>query len=312
MTSCPFCDIVHGTGPVSLVYEDDLTMAFIPLQPIYPGACIVIPKVHIDHFTDLPDELAVRIMVVSQRIGRKIMEVYQPLKVGMVVHGFGVRHAHMNLIPPSPMRKNFMFTSESVTPGHPDKLCDQISDAIVDRMLQQDAQARVVTECAVSTGVLFLAARFDSNAAVDFTKVARRIIEQVGYDQPRFNSKSCTILTSLEEMPEQQREYPNIDQLSDSDLDQIPAMDQATVFGFACNQTPEMMPLPVVLAHQLARHLDKARQESLPYLNPDGKTQVGVEYKLRHPKRIHSLTLVASQKESAHLSLAQLRQDGRG
>ena len=94
-------------------------------------------------------------------------------------------------------------------------------------------------------------------------------------------------------------EYPNIDQLSDSDLDQIPAMDQATVFGFACNQTPEMMPLPVVLAHQLARHLDKARQESLPYLNPDGKTQVGVEYKLRHPKRIHSLTLVASQKESA-------------
>ena len=99
MSSCPFCDIVHGTGPVSLVYEDDLTMAFIPLQPIYPGACIVIPKVHIDHFTDLPDELAARVMVVSQRIGRKIMEVYQPLKVGMVVHGFGVRHAHMNLIP---------------------------------------------------------------------------------------------------------------------------------------------------------------------------------------------------------------------
>jgi histidine triad (HIT) family protein len=99
MTSCPFCDIVNGTGPVSLVYEDDLTMAFIPLQPIYPGACIVVPKVHIDHFTDLPDELAARVMVVSQRIGRKIMEVYQPLKVGMVVHGFGVRHAHMNLIP---------------------------------------------------------------------------------------------------------------------------------------------------------------------------------------------------------------------
>ncbi len=99
MTSCPFCDIVNSTGPVILVYEDDLTLAFIPLQPIYPGACIVIPKVHIDHFTDLPDKLAARVMVVSQRIGRKIMEVYQPLKVGMVVHGFGVRHAHMNLIP---------------------------------------------------------------------------------------------------------------------------------------------------------------------------------------------------------------------
>lgn len=99
MIACPFCEIVNGTGPVSLVYEDDLTMAFIPLHPMYPGACIVIPKEHIDHFTDLPDELAARIMIVSQRIGRKIMDVYQPLKVGMVVHGFGVRHAHMNLIP---------------------------------------------------------------------------------------------------------------------------------------------------------------------------------------------------------------------
>lgn len=96
---CPFCDIINGTGPVSLVYEDDATLAFIPLQPIYPGACIIIPKVHIDHFTDLPDDLAAQVMMVSQRIGRKIMQVYQPLKVGMVVHGFGVRHAHLNLIP---------------------------------------------------------------------------------------------------------------------------------------------------------------------------------------------------------------------
>lgn len=99
MTSCPFCEIVAGNAPVSLVYEDSSTMAFIPLQPIYPGACIVIPKIHIDHFTDLPDELAAQVMVVSQRIGRKIMQVYRPLKVGMVVHGFGVRHAHLNLIP---------------------------------------------------------------------------------------------------------------------------------------------------------------------------------------------------------------------
>ena len=99
MVACSFCDIVNGTGPVSLVHEDELTMAFIPLQPIYPGACIVIPKAHIDHFTDLPDDLATHVMVVSQRIGRKIMKIYQPLKVGMVVHGFGVRHAHLNLIP---------------------------------------------------------------------------------------------------------------------------------------------------------------------------------------------------------------------
>lgn len=99
MTPCPFCEIVAGTAPVSLVYEDNLAMGLIPLQPIYPGACIVIPKVHIDHFTDLPDELAAHVMVISQRIGRRIMQVYQPLKVGMVVHGFGVRHAHLNLIP---------------------------------------------------------------------------------------------------------------------------------------------------------------------------------------------------------------------
>ncbi|MGF1522003.1 MAG: HIT family protein [Leptolyngbyaceae cyanobacterium] len=97
--SCPFCEIVKGTGPVSLVHEDDWTMAFIPLQPIYPGACIVIPKEHIDHFTDIPDDLAAKVMITSQHIGRRIREVYRPLKVGMVVHGFGVRHAHLNLIP---------------------------------------------------------------------------------------------------------------------------------------------------------------------------------------------------------------------
>lgn len=99
MTSCPFCDIIHHGAPASVVYEDDCAIAIIPLQPIYPGACIVIPKTHIDHFTDLPDAVAAHVMVVAQHIGRKIMAVYHPLKVGMVVHGFGVRHAHLNLIP---------------------------------------------------------------------------------------------------------------------------------------------------------------------------------------------------------------------
>lgn len=99
MDHCPFCDIVKGTGAVSLVFQDAWTMAFIPLQPIYPGACIVIPKCHIDHFTDIPDDLAARVMVTAQRVGRRIRAVYQPLRVGMVVHGFGVHHAHLNLIP---------------------------------------------------------------------------------------------------------------------------------------------------------------------------------------------------------------------
>lgn len=207
------------------------------------------------------------------------------------------------------MRKDFMFTSESVTPGHPDKLCDQISDAIVDRILQQDPLARVMAECAVSTGVLFLAARFDPSGVVDFTEVARQVIEQVGYTQPDFNSKKCTILTSLEELRPDQLYRPDIEHLSETEIDAIPAKDQATMFGFACNQTPELMPLPIVLAHQLARSLDSARQRSLPYLAPDGKTQVGVEYHNRQPERIHSLTIVASQSEAAPISLEQLRHD---
>jgi histidine triad (HIT) family protein len=99
MTSCPFCEIIYQGAPASVVYEDDLAIAIIPLKPMYPGACIVIPKVHIDHFTDLPDAIAAHVMVIAQHIGRKIMTVYHPLKVGMVVHGFGVRHAHLNLIP---------------------------------------------------------------------------------------------------------------------------------------------------------------------------------------------------------------------
>lgn len=204
-----------------------------------------------------------------------------------------------------------MFTSESVTPGHPDKLCDLISDAIVDRILQQDAQARVLTECAISTGVLFLSARFDPSGAVDFTRVARQIIDEVGYDQPRFNSKSCTVLTSLEELTNTQRSPAALDFESERDIDQWAAQDQATVFGFACNQTPELMPLPIVLAHQLARHLDKARNHAIAYLNPDGKTQVGVEYRDRQPHRIHSVTVVASQTENAGVSLEQLQRDIR-
>jgi S-adenosylmethionine synthetase len=207
------------------------------------------------------------------------------------------------------MRQDFMFTSESVTPGHPDKLCDQISDAIVDRVLQQDPLARVMTECAVSTGVLFLAARFDPNAAVDFTQMARRVIDQVGYTQPRFNSKSCTILSSLEELPTDKRYRCDVRQLSVAEIDDITARDQATVFGFACNQTPQFMPMPVVMAHQLARSLDAARQGTLPYLNPDGKTQVGVEYRERRPTRIHSLTVIASQAEASQVTLSQLRHD---
>ncbi len=208
------------------------------------------------------------------------------------------------------MKKDFMFTSESVTPGHPDKLCDRISDAIVDRLLQQDPYARVITECAVSTGIVFLAARFEPNANVDFTNIARKVIAEVGYDRPDFNSKTCSILTSLEELPPDKIHNFDEKKLSDAQIEEIPVKNQVTVFGFACNQTPALMPLPIWFAHKLARQLDIARRDKiLPYLAPDGKTQVGVEYKNRQPTRIHSMTIIASQNNEKQPNLDQLRHD---
>ncbi|MFP4120405.1 methionine adenosyltransferase [Coleofasciculus sp.] len=208
------------------------------------------------------------------------------------------------------MKKDFMFTSESVTPGHPDKLCDRISDAIVDRLLQQDPYARVITECAVSTGIVFLAARFEPNANVDFTNIARKVIAEVGYDRPDFNSKTCSILTSLEELPPDKIHNFDEKKLSDAQIEEIPVKNQVTVFGFACNQTPALIPLPIWFAHKLARQLDIARRDKiLPYLAPDGKTQVGVEYKNRQPTRIHSMTIIASQNNEKQPNLDQLRHD---
>jgi S-adenosylmethionine synthetase len=209
------------------------------------------------------------------------------------------------------MKRDFMFTSESVTEGHPDKLCDQISDAIVDQFLRHDPQARVVTECAVSTAIVFIAARFAAESIIDFPKVARHVIKQVGYDQPDFNAKTCSIVTSLKEMPEERTFHFDENTLTDAEIEQIPVKNQATVFGFACNQTLALMPLPIWLAHRLAQQLSQVRsQQILPYLTPDGKTQVGVAYCDRIPHRIHSITLIASQSD-ASTDLEQLREDIR-
>ncbi len=208
------------------------------------------------------------------------------------------------------MKKDFMFTSESVTEGHPDKLCDQISDAIVDRFLQQDPYARIITECAVSTGIVFIAGRFEPSANVDFTNVARKVIDQVGYEHTEFNGRTCSILTSLSELPVDQTYSFREQELSDEQIEQIPVKNQATVFGFACNQTSVLMPLPIWLAHKLAKQISEVRRENiLSYLTPDGKTQVGVEYRNRRPYRIHSLTVIASQNKAKYPDLQQLRED---
>jgi S-adenosylmethionine synthetase len=190
------------------------------------------------------------------------------------------------------MIRNFMFTSESVTEGHPDKLCDQISDTIVDHLLSQDPFARVRAECAVSRAIVFIAARFASTANIDFTRLARKVIQRIGYDHPDFNPRSCSILTSPQVLPLDEASRFDEAAMSDAEIDAIAAKNQVTVFGFACNHTKVLMPLPIVLAHRMARQLTAARRDkSMPYLMPDGKVQVGIEFKDRKPRRVHSITM---------------------
>lgn len=184
-------------------------------------------------------------------------------------------------------RHESIFTSESVTPGHPDKLCDQISDAAVDAFLQQDQDARIVVECAISTGVLFIAARFAANANVDMPTLARGVIADVGYTGDSFDARSCSILTSFTPLDGAHRRTARRD-------GDEPAQEQVNAFGFACDETPTLMPLPISLAHKLARELALARDRGLDWLAPDGKTQAAVQYKDGRAVRIHSITLTAA------------------
>ncbi len=208
------------------------------------------------------------------------------------------------------MKKDFMFTSESVTEGHPDKLCDQISDAIVDQFLEHDPHARVIAECAVSTAIIFIAARFVSDVTVDFPAVARKVINQIGYDSHSFSGKTCSVVTSLRELSHDEHYHFDERTMSDEEIERIPVKNQVTVFGFACTQTSSCMPLPIWLAHKLARRLTSVRlQKVLPYIAPDGKSQVGVEFRNRQPYRIHSVTVIASQHRQGEPSLQRLRDD---
>lgn len=184
------------------------------------------------------------------------------------------------------MRQEMIFTSESVTPGHPDKLCDQISDAAVDAYLRQDPEARVTVECAIATAVVFIAARFVAEGTVDLPQLARCVIADAGYTGDGFDSRSCSILTSLTRAPDSLR--------TPIDDDEWPAEEQANVFGFACSETEALMPLPISLAHRLARALSYARGPKVPWLGPDGKTQVAVEYRDGRPKRLYGIALTCA------------------
>jgi S-adenosylmethionine synthetase len=213
--------------------------------------------------------------------------------------------------------KRRLFTSESVTEGHPDKICDQISDSILDAILAKDANARVAAETSVTTGLVLVAGEITTSTYVDIPKIVRETIKGIGYDRAKygFDSETCAVLTSIDEqspdiaMGVDQALESREGQMSDEQIEAIGAGDQGLMFGFACNETKELMPLPISLAHQLARRLTEVRKDKvLEYLRPDGKTQVTVEYdEFDKPVRID--TIVISTQHNPDVTLEQIQRN---
>lgn len=207
-----------------------------------------------------------------------------------------------------------LFTSESVTKGHPDKICDQISDAILDAMLAQDPQSRVACETTCTTGQVHIMGEISSNAQVDIPAIVRKIICDIGYDggEKGFDGENCAILVSLDKQsPDIALGVDKSYEMKNDETDKYNengAGDQGMMFGYACNETAELMPLPISLAHKLALKLTEVRENgTLPYLYPDGKTQVTVEYDNGKPCRVTAV--VVSSQHSASVSLEQLKKD---
>jgi S-adenosylmethionine synthetase len=194
---------------------------------------------------------------------------------------------------------NYVFTSESVTEGHPDKICDQISDAVLDALLAQDPESRVACETVVNTGLCLITGEVTTKARVDFNALVRGVIEKIGYSGARaggFDAKSCAVLIALDQQsPDIAQGVDEADDHEGDPLDKVGAGDQGIMFGYACDETPELMPLPISLAHRLARQLAQVRHDGrLNYLLPDGKTQVSVVYENDQPVAIDTI-LISTQ-----------------